>query len=129
MDIPFSAVTENRRLGKAFIRVGGPLYKIIKECVKDIGTANEPFDVLQVLFMDEPETYIEVKGTSGGDRLFQVWTGLPKHLNFKPQDDPLLVSAIEKQILVAIDISPLSQATKLEAISRIRDLMSTTSSQ
>jgi hypothetical protein len=125
MDISFSAVTENKRFSKAFIRVAGPLYKIIGEYIKDISTANEPFDILQVVFMDEPESYIEVEGAPRGSRLFQVLAGLPRDLNFKPQDDPILVSAIEKQILVAIDRSSLSKETKLEAITRMRDLMHT----
>lgn len=125
MDITFSSVTDNNRFSKAFIRVAGPLYKTIRGCITDISTANEPFDVLQVVFMDEPESYIEIKGAPSGSRLFQVLAGLPGDLNFKPQDDPLLVSAIKNQILVAIDRSSLSEETKLVAKSRIRSLMST----
>src|SRR5262245_38087540 len=120
MDISLTAVTDNNHFSKAFIRVAEPL-NAIRECVKDISAANEPFDILQVVFMDEPETYIKIEGAPGGSRLFQILAGLPRHLNFKPQDDLLLISAIEKQVLAAIDRSPLSQETKLEAISRIRD--------
>jgi hypothetical protein len=119
MEISLAAVTESKRFSKAFIRVSGAL-DMMRECAKDISTANEPFDILQVVFRDRPETFIEVKGATDGSRLFQVLAGLPRDLNFKPQDDPVLVSEIKKQLLIAIDRSTLSPETKSKAISKVQ---------
>jgi hypothetical protein len=118
-------VTDSGSFSKAFIRVAQQL-DVMRECLNDVSTATEPFDGVQVVFMDEPESYLQVESTTEGTRIFQVLTGLPRHLTFEAQDDPVLASAMKAQVVtavsIAIDGAPLSPETKSKAISRLRAL-------
>jgi len=121
MEISVAAVTANKRLSKALIRLAAPLTEI-EESPKAIDTTNEPFDIFQVVLMDEPETYIDVEPAGSGSRILQVAVGLPDTLTFKPQDDQIFLSAIKKQIETAVEESSLSRETKHAILSRMRQL-------
>jgi hypothetical protein len=123
MEISISAVTDSRSFSRAFIRVAQQLDAAL-EWLDDVSTATEPFDVIQVVFMDEPECYLEVEGTTEGSRIFQILAGLPRHLTFEAQDDLILASAMKAQVVdavsIAIDKAPLSPETKSEVVSKLR---------
>lgn len=118
MDISITAVTANKQLDKAFPRLVMPLNKL-RECCKGIVTESEPFDILQIVFEDQPETFVESHKMRKASRLLQISVGLPSSLSFKPADDDLLLSEMEKQILKAVEQSNLSEAKKKEAIQQI----------
>jgi hypothetical protein len=125
MEISIAAVSDSRSFSKAFIRVAQQLDGM-REWLNDVSSATEPFDVIQVVFMDEPEGYLEVVGTTEGSRIFQILTGLPGHLTFNAQDDLILASAIQAQAVtaasIAVDEAPLSPETKSRASSKLRSL-------
>ena len=120
MEISVAAVTANKRLSKALVRLAAPLTSI-EESPNSIDTSNELFDTLQVVLMDEPETYIDVESPSGRrSRLLQVAVGLPDNLTFKPEDDQIFLSVIKTQIERAVEASPLSPETRLAVLSGMK---------
>ena len=123
--ISVTAITANRLLGKALIRLHATLSPLETSC-GHIATANEPLDILQVALVDQPAPYFQGQSPRRRSRLWQALIGLPPGLSFRPQDDIVLVATIGQCLLVALKATPLSSSSKDAAVaaitSTIRDI-------
>src|SRR3982750_2678455 len=106
MEISITGVTKNRKFGKACVRLRWLLEGLDGGCQQKDPTS-EPFDVLQVMFTDRPESYLVVRGTQGGDRLFQVHVGMGNDRLFAADDDHESLRMIATQVLRAVHESSL----------------------
>lgn len=88
-------------------------------CCEEIDTAPEPFDILQIVLMDRPESYLVVRGTKGGDRLFQVHVGLGLDKSFPANEDHESLRMIAAQVLRVVRESSLSVQARDSAAGRI----------
>ena len=111
MEIAITTVTKNRPFSKALTRIF-PKLKFIKSIASDLNSTDESFDILQVVFMDRPESHCIALGTKKNDRLFQVEGGIPEMINYAPSSDSLLFTQIIQQINRAIYASNLSLEKK-----------------
>jgi hypothetical protein len=118
MDISITAVTKNRKFGKACVRLRWFLEGMDGSC-EEIDTTSEPFDILQIVFTDRPESYLVVRGTQGGDRLFQVHVGLGVDRLFAADEDHESLRMIAAQVLRAVRESSLSVQARDSAVERI----------
>ena len=114
MDISITAVTGNRRFVKALTRIS-PLLASLKLLAQGVDTTREPFDVLQLVFMDRPPTHLKSVGTKRGDRLFQVEVGIPSPEGIT---DETLLHEVAARIEMAISVCPLSDPAKQDILSR-----------
>lgn len=120
MQISITAVTANRKFSKALVRHSGVLVPT-KQVALNVDTSKLPFDILQLVFMDEREDYVKAIGRKH-DRLFQVFVGIPDERSvdfsdasafFASMVDRLVSAAkvcrlppdIESQLIEAIDES------------------------
>jgi hypothetical protein len=118
MDISLTAVTANRLLGKALGRNAAPLDRL-RACAHNVGTEGSPFNTLQVVIVDEEESFLRVKSAPKGSTLLQVLVGLPASLTFRPAEDASLLTEIGKRVLDALEASGLPDSTKRQAVQRV----------
>lgn len=119
MEISITAVTKNRKFGKACVRLRW-LLEGLDGCCGEIDTTSEPFDILQIMFTDRPESYLKVRGTQGGDRLYQVQVGLGMDKLFTADEDHESLRMIAAQLMRAVRESSLSVQARDRAVARIR---------
>lgn len=120
MELSVTAITSNRKLGKALIRQSSVL-NLMRGCCRSIDTENESFDILQVAFIDKPSSYIECRGVKKGDRLYQVLVGLRPELSFRSEHDRELLLEIANQVIKAIERCSISDRLRQEIIPRIQE--------
>ena len=106
MDISITGATSNRSFAKTCVRLSQSLNGL-RQCCASIDASEESFDVLQLVFVDEPESFIQVAGVRGGDRLYQASVGMPMDGNFGPSDDRAFLRTVGAQVLRVIEESPL----------------------
>jgi hypothetical protein len=114
VDISITGITSNRRFTKTCVRLSQPLERL-RNCCSGIRSSRETFDILQLVFTDEPEDFIRKEGTRGGDRLYQVFVGMPMDGAFGPGDDQQFLRSVGNQVLRAIDQSPLGPPARRKA--------------
>jgi len=119
VDISITGVTSNRRFTKTCVRLSQSLERL-RACCFHIPSSREPFDILQLVFIDEPENFLEKEGTRGGDRLYQVSVGMPLDGAFGPGDDQEFLSSVGNQVLRAIDASPLGLRARRKVLAAVR---------
>lgn len=108
MDVNLTAVTANRKLGKALVRTPA-FQKRLTELVAPLSHPN--WDILQVVMHDEPASHVEVRHISNGTlgRLLQAGVGVPENLTFLPADDAQFVDACAAQLALAIGKVKMSE--------------------
>ena len=116
MDVNLTAVSANRRLGKALVRTpafGRRLTELVAPLV------HPDWEILQVVMHDEPETHVEVRHVSRGSlgRLRQVGVGVPEGLSLQPVDDPQFVDACAVQLRRAIERVKMTDALRASLLS------------
>jgi hypothetical protein len=115
MKISITAVSANRLFGKALTRIAS-LIDLLEIAVRDIDTTDEPFDVLQLVFMDRPPDYIKPIGTKRGDRLFQVEVGIPSSEALREET---LRHEVASRVEMAVSVSSLSEEKKNEILLKL----------
>lgn len=101
MDVNLTAVSANRKLGKALVRT--PAFR--KRLTELVAPLSHPdCDILQVVMHDRPASHVEVRHISKGElgRLLQSGVGVPEELTFLPADDAKFVDACAAQLALAI---------------------------
>jgi len=124
MELSLTAVTTNRLLGKAFTRLAGPM-SALRECANDIDSTDIGFGILQVAFIDAPETHVQAQRTPKDSRILQIAVGLPTSLSYRPPDDAALLGAMGDQVLKAIAISGIPQEVRGVLEQRVREWKNT----
>lgn len=74
MDISITGVTSQRKFLKTCVRLRWFLDEL-RRCSDDVDTTAQRFDILQLVFMDRPESFLKVEATPDRDRLFQIYVG------------------------------------------------------
>jgi len=120
MDVSITAVTRNRGFSKSLIRVAKRI-DTLRTIAEDIDSADEPFDTLQLVFADRADDYIELVGTKGGDRLFQVKVGIPTNISLKRDGDEDLIKEVAKRLKEAVKLCPLAEEKKRIIMKRITE--------
>ena len=118
MNISITGVTANRKFTKACVRLRWILERL-RRCCEDVDTGSERFDVLQVVFMDRPENFLEIRGTQDGDRLNQVHVGMGIDRTFDSEHDYEFLRLVAEQVLRAVRQSPLGVDVRDDAIARV----------
>ena len=118
MDLSISALTANRLLGKAVIRVS-PQLKRLKELVAGVPEPDASFDILQVVLSDEPPKTVRRLTQKRGSRLLQVKVGLPSELTFRPDTDKALLDAIGERVVEATKASGAGDEVITEVRARV----------
>jgi len=118
VDISITGATKNRKFGKACVRLRWIL-EGLRGCCDDIDTTSEPFDILQLVFMDRPESYLVVRGTRGGERLFQIEVGMGLDRLFASEEDHRFLRMMAEQVLRAVSKSSLRTATRENVTARV----------
>jgi hypothetical protein len=115
MDITLHPVSRHRAVPRAFARVHGFLAAVSAACrVRVVEPAG--FDVVQILFRDEPEDHVRPIGPGhrrGG--VFQVEVGPPNGISFAPDQDALLLEGLVRQAVRALNAVPMGDANRSAA--------------
>ena len=119
MDISITAVTSQRRFLKTCVRLRCFLDEL-RGCSDDVDTKAQRFDILQLVFMDRPESFLKVEGMRNGDRLLQIFVGLGLERNFSEQHDHRFLCFVAEQVLRAVRHSPLSLELHGEVAARVK---------
>jgi len=117
MDISITGVTAQRKFGKTLVRLA-PFLDELRDCCDDLETDSESFDVLQLVFKDKPESFLEANGLQG-DRLYQVAVGMGVARDFGPETDRTFLCFVADQALQALPHAPLNAELRDAAQSRI----------
>ena len=123
MELVFTAITANRKFGKALTRTATTFDSLLDPLTKDLDSSTADFDVLQVIAVDQPEDYLKLDDTveprqlqfdalgqasPGGtsprkkDRIYQVNVGMLSGLSLKPADDRAFIDAAAAQLTRAL---------------------------
>jgi hypothetical protein len=119
MEISITAVTANRRFSKALSRTSQATTCLEESC-QNIPTAEAPFDILQIVFVDEPESYVKGIGTRR-DRLYQIEIGVPEGLEFKLTEDAIFIAKIAQQFRRAVKLSGLAEPLIQEILTHTKE--------
>ena len=118
MDISITGVTSQRKFGKTCARLRWFLEEL-NDCCDDVDTTAQRFDILQLVFMDRPESFLKVEGTRDGDRLLQVFVGIGLERDFSQEHDYRFLCLVAEQALRAVHHSPLNLALRGEVATRV----------
>jgi len=122
MDISITGVTAQRKFGKTMVRLA-PFLDELRNCCDDLETDSESFDILQLVFKDKPEGFLEAKGTQG-DRMYQVAVGMGVARVFGPETDRTFLCLVADQVLRALPHAPLNAGLRDAAQTRIEKWVS-----
>jgi len=118
MDISITGVTGQRKFLKTCVRLRWFLDEL-RQCCDEVDTAAERFDVLQLVFMDRPESFLHCEGTKGDDRLFQVQVGIGLERDFTPERDRSFLSLVADQALRAVQKATRSAELREEVSAKV----------
>ena len=79
----------------------------------------EPFDTLQILFLDRCDDYLHLIGTKDNDRLFQVEVSVPNGRTFISPEDDMLKGDISVRVQNVVRACPIRGTIKSELLSRL----------
>lgn len=118
MDISITGVTKQRQFLKTCVRLRW-LLDGLRGCCNELDTASQPFDTLQLVFEDEPESFLMSEGIRSSDRLYQVLVGLGVGCDFTPQSDHRFLCFVADQVLRAVQHSPLTVEIREDVSARV----------
>jgi hypothetical protein len=118
MDISITGVTAQRKFLKTCVRLQRFL-EPLRRCCADVVTTSESFDILQLVFMDRPESFLSVEGTQNGDRLFQIHVGIGLERDFGLEHDHSFLCLVADQVLRAVQASPLGLDLRGKIVTRV----------
>jgi hypothetical protein len=118
MDISITGVSKQRQFLKTCVRLRWFLDGL-RGCCDELSTDSKPFDALQLVFMDRPESFLKPEGTRSGDRLYQVLVGIGVDRHFSPQGDRQFLCFLAHQVLRAVQQSPLGAEVREGVSARV----------
>lgn len=118
MDISITGVTSQRQFLKTCVRLRWFMDEL-RECSDDVDTSGQRFDILQLVFLDRPESFLKVESTKDGDRLLQVYVGIGLERDFSQEQDHAFLCLVAEQTLRAVHHSPLSLQLRGEVAARV----------
>lgn len=113
MDVNITAVSANRKLGKALGRT--PAFRRrLTELVEPL--THPDWSILQVVINDRPSSFVEVGSQVGQGGLLQVRVGVPDGLTFAQVDDAPFVDGCARQLARALVAVPTTDALRAEIL-------------
>lgn len=122
MELLVTCVSKNRSFGKALTRNREPIARL-EAVAESLPTENEPFDVLQVIFMDRAEDYVHPV-VPQDDRIRQIEVGMGLDVTFPPSADSEFIRLLVRQVASAIRDSTLSSQGKVILLQRLEEMPS-----
>ena len=113
MDVNITAVSANRKLGKALGRT--PAFR--RRLTKLVEPLCHPdWSILQVVINDRPTDFVKVGNKVSKGGLLQVLVGVPDALTFAQADDAQFVDGCAAQLARAVAAVPMTEALRAEIL-------------
>jgi len=112
MEISITAITQNRKFYKALVRHSRAIASL-EQVALHVTTSKPSFDILQLVFMDRGEDYVNVVGCKR-DRLFQVEVSIPSEDMVDFGSASAFVSCIAQRLKFAVRLCGLPQNVESE---------------
>lgn len=115
MELSITSVSANRKIGKALVR-NPAFHDRLDELVASL--SHPDWDVLQVVLMDRPSSFVSMRDTGG--RFLQVSVGVPEWPMF-PADDATFVDGLATQLSLAIRHVPMTEPLRTELLRHVEE--------